>query len=78
MFVALPTPWSLVVVCEQVLLAVIRGAQGSSRVSAYVMRDALLGYYSKYKLFPTGIYSEIPAVQSWALKHGLAIKKMVT
>ena len=69
---------SLVVVRKQVLLAVIKGAKGSSRVSAYVMQDALLGFYSKYKLFPAGIYSEIPAVQSWALKHGLAIKKMVT
>ena len=62
----------------QVLLAVIKGAKGASRVSAYVMQDALLRFYTKHKLFPSGVYAEIPAVQSWALKYGLAIKKLAT
>lgn len=63
---------------HQVLLAVINGTKGAPRVSAYVMQDALLRFYTKHKLFPSGVYAEIPAVQSWALKYGLAIKKMVT
>ena len=62
----------------QVLLAVIKGAQGAPRVSAYTMQDALLRFYTKHRLFPSGLYAEIPAVQSWALKYGLAIKKIVT
>lgn len=59
-------------------MAVIKGAQGAPRVSAYTMQDALLRFYTKHRLFPSGLYAEIPAVQSWALKYGLAIKKIVT
>ena len=62
----------------QVLLAVVQGCKGKSRVGAYTMQEALLRFFTLHKLFPSGVYAEIPAVQDWALKYGLAIKKLVT
>lgn len=47
-------------------------------MGAYTMQEALLRFFTLHKLYPTGVYSEIPAVQDWALKYGLAIKKLVT
>ena len=62
----------------EVLLATIKGANGKPRVSAYVLQKALLEFFTQFKLFPMGVYADIPAVQSWALKYAVAIKKLVT
>ena len=62
----------------EVVLAVVKGLEGHSRVSAYVIQAALLSYYTEAKLYPSGIYAEIPAVQDWALKYGVAIRKLVS
>ena len=62
----------------EVVLAVVKGLEGHSRVSAYVIQAALLSYYTEVKLYPLGIYAEIPAVQDWALKYGVAIRKLVS
>jgi len=50
---------------------------GNPRVSAYTLQKAILTVFQDLKLYPAGIYSDIPAVQSWALKYGVAIKKLV-
>lgn len=42
------------------------------------MQKAILQFYSQCKLFPSGVVSEIPAVQDWAMKMSIAIAKMVT
>ena len=62
---------------SQVILAAIKGAKGHSRLSAYTIRKALLAVYTQKRLFPSGIYAEVPAVQEWALKVAVAIKKLV-
>ena len=62
----------------EVILATIKGANGKSRVSAYTLQRALLEFFTECKLFPVGIYADVPAVQSWALKYAVAIKKLVT
>ena len=58
------------------ILAVVQGLEGHPRASAHILRDAILTFFTKHKLFPTGIYAEIPSVQDWALKHGQALKKL--
>ena len=60
----------------QAILAVIKGLNGKARGSAYVLRDAILTFFTKNKLFPTGIYADIPSVADWGLRHGLALKKL--
>ena len=62
----------------QVVLAVVKGLNGRTRASAYVLQRAILEYYSSSKLFPSGVVAELPAVQTWSLKHGLALKKLDT
>ena len=62
----------------QVILAVVKGLQGRTRASAYVLQKAILDFYSGCKLFPSGVVAELPSVQTWALKHGLALKKLDT
>jgi len=62
----------------EVVLSVVKAMEGHSRVSAYVIQDALLSFYTEAKLYPSGVYREIPAVQDWALKYGVAIRKLVS
>lgn len=65
----------------QVILATIHGLVNSrhvsQRLSAYVLRDAILQYYSVNRLFPNGLVSELPCVRDWALKAGACLKKLV-
>lgn len=63
---------------KEVVLSVVKAMEGHSRVSAYVIQDALLSFYTEAKLYPSGVYREIPAVQDWALKYGVAIRKLVS
>ena len=58
------------------MLATIKGMNGHPRVSAYTLQKAILTVFRDLKLFPAGIYADIPAVQSWALKYGVALKKL--
>ena len=62
----------------EVLLAVVKALGDRPRVSAYTLQNALLGFYTEAKLYPSGVFSEIPAVQDWALKQAIGIKKLVT
>ena len=59
------------------LLAAIKGANGKSRLSAYDLQKAIMVFFTENKLYPTGVYSDIPVVQEWALKYAVAIKKLV-
>lgn len=65
----------------QVVLATIHGLVSSGhisqRLSAYVLRDVILQYYSVHRLFPDGLVSELPCVRDWALKAGACLKKLV-
>ena len=61
----------------EVVLATIKGACGRPRVSAHTLQQAILRFYTEANLYPSGVYSDIPAVQTWALKYGMAIKKLV-
>ncbi|CAL1164555.1 unnamed protein product [Cladocopium goreaui] len=66
------------IVNKEVLLAVVKALGDRPRVSAYTLQDALLGFYTEAKLYPSGVFSEIPAVQDWALKQAIGIKKLVS
>ena len=61
----------------EAIVACVRGSKGVPHLSKFTLQKALVAFYSKYKLFPEGVYAEIPAVQQWALKQAEALKKMV-
>ena len=50
----------------------------AAALSAYTIKQAILHFYTKAKLFPQGLSSLVPAVEDWALKHGAIIKKLAT
>lgn len=56
----------------------MRGAQGKPRLSSTVLQTAILQVFTEKKLFPAGVYAEIPSVQEWALRHGKALKKLAS
>ena len=60
------------------MLAVVKGAEGVSRISAYSLQKAILHFYTEQHLYPTGVFSDLPCVQAWALKYAVAIKKLVS
>lgn len=62
----------------QIILATVKALQGRARASAYTLQAALLQYYEDMRLYPTGVTSDIPAVKTWALKHAVALKKLVS
>lgn len=66
----------------EVILATIRGSMNrvqnmAPQMSAYVLKRAILVFYAKFKLYPAGLCSAIPAVDDWALKSGATLKKLV-
>ncbi|CAK9033257.1 unnamed protein product [Durusdinium trenchii] len=63
---------------SEVILVGVEGLCGKARLSVYTMQKAILQFYSQCKLFPSGVVSEIPAVQDWAMKMSIAIAKMVS
>ena len=59
-------------------MAVVKGGGGKARLSSRVLQVAILQAFTEQKLFPKGVYAEIPAVQAWAMKHAKALKKLVS
>ena len=68
---------SLAISLPQVVLAAVEGCQGRARISPYTVQAALLDIYTTKRLFPQGIVAEIPAVQDWSLKNGIALARLV-
>ena len=55
----------------------VKATNGAPRLSAYVLRDAILRFYTNNNLFPAGLCAEAECTRTWALKHGNALKKLV-
>ena len=61
----------------QVVLAAVKGSRGNPRMSRFVLQKAILHFYSECRLYPSGLVSELPSVQDWALKCAKAIVRLV-
>ena len=60
------------------IAATIRGSDPDrTRMSAYVIADALKNYAKVKKKLPRGISVHVPAATKWANKNGEAIRKLV-
>ena len=46
-------------------------------MSRFVLQKAILHFYSECRLYPSGLVSELPSVQDWALKCAKAIVRLV-
>ena len=60
----------------EVLLAVIKGANGRSHLSHHVLMRAILHFYTQHRLFPNGVVAEMSSTQEWAVKMAKALKRM--
>lgn len=56
----------------------MKGAGGKPRLSSRVLQAAILQVFTEQRLFPQGVYAEIPSVQEWAMRHAKALKRLVS
>ena len=61
---------------SEAVFAVVKATNGAARLSAYMLRDAILRFYTNNNLFPAGLCAEAECTKTWALKHGNALKKL--
>lgn len=61
----------------QVLRAVMTISKGVGFFSSSVFQQAILKHYQDSKLIPRGMQIMMECVQKWALKMGLALRRMV-
>ena len=64
--------------CPEVVLAAVEGCQGKPRITPYTLQTGILKHYTRAGLYPQGVVEEIPAVQDWGLKNGIALSKLVS
>lgn len=55
----------------------VKATNGAARLSAYMLRDAILRFYTNNNLFPAGLCADAECTKTWALKHGNALKRLV-
>ena len=60
------------------IFCVMKVSRGKGRYSAHVLSQALMVFYEKSKLYPTGLSSDMEVIQNWALKQGNALQKLVS
>ena len=61
----------------QAVYAVMASTPGRQHQSAHNIKEAILMFYSDIQLFPAGVLPEMPCVQNWALKCGVALRRLV-
>ena len=64
---------------SKAIAAVVRGSSPNrSRLSAEVIGEALRYWYWRYKQLPRGVSIHAPVVEEWAVRSGVALRKLVT
>ena len=65
-------------VCLQAVFAIIKAYHSRGlRFSAYSIQKGILMFYTQARLFPPGLASELPCVQSWSLRCAYALRRLV-
>ena len=57
--------------------AVMVVSRGTGRYSAHLLKESIMKFYKEAKLYPPGITSEMECIQTWALKQGKALQRLV-
>ena len=63
--------------CEAIF-AVMVVSKGAGRYSAHLLQQAITLFYTECALFPPGLSSDMEVIQTWALKQGNALQKLVS
>ena len=53
-------------------------SRGKGRFSSHLLKEAFLEFYEKQRLYPTGMTSSMECVETWALRNGLAMQRLVS
>lgn len=59
------------------IYAVMIVSRGQGRYSAHLLKEAILMRYENCKLYPAGVSSAMECIQTWALKQGKALQRLV-
>lgn len=51
---------------------------GKGRFSSHLLKQALLQFYATQRLYPSGMTSSMECVETWALRNGLAMQRLVS
>jgi len=62
----------------EAIFAVMKASRGVGRYSAFILKHAILRFYTKHHLFPTGISEDMSIIDTWALRQGRALQRLVT
>ena len=62
----------------EAIAAVMRVSRGVGRFSGIILQHALLRFYTEYKLFPVGLCAEMECIDTWALRQGSTLQRLVT
>ena len=62
----------------EAIYAVMCVSKGSGHFSSHILKEALLQFYTSADLFPVGITADMAVIQTWALRQGLALQRLVT
>jgi len=53
-------------------------SQGKGRYSSHILKESLLEFFERNKLFPKGMVRSMDFVEKWALRNGQAMQRLVT
>ena len=65
-------------VLDQAIHAVMLATKGRGRFSSHLLKSCILTFFEKERLFPKGIVKEMECVQSWSLKMGRGLQRLVS
>ena len=61
----------------EAIFAVMKTSNGIKRFSALTLRDAIIEFYEKNKLFPAGLSGNMTVIDDWATRQGAALQRLV-
>ena len=67
----------LLLLLTEAVVAAMKACQQRKRYSAHVFADSIIHWYSTTKQMPRGISANCSAVRDWALRTGVALRKLV-
>lgn len=62
----------------EAIFAVMKVSKGVGRYSSHILKAAINQFYTDCRLFPTGLSSDMEVIDTWALRQGHALQRLVT
>ena len=63
---------------SEAVYAVMQVSKGVGRYSAHILKAAIIKFYAENKLFPVGLSQGMEVIDTWGLRQGNALQRLVT